>query len=139
EEQPDQPEGLQSPQQAEKNPEEGQPRRAADQDRANDVIGDEDDPHAISDQSGRPDHMPLGHHHRSADEDRDRQAEGDDGEQPADGTDQHRARQPGHAVELDTPAAAFTMERAGYYHAEVGADTTTFRTHRGGAATMTPS
>jgi hypothetical protein len=45
----------------------------------------------------------------------------------------------GHAVELDTPAAAFTMERAGYYHAEVGADTTTFRTHRGGAATMTPS
>src|SRR5689334_10567690 len=46
---------------------------------------------------------------------------------------------PGHAVELDTPAAAFTMERAGYYHAEVGADSTTFRTHRGGTATMTPS
>src|SRR6266478_9629801 len=34
---------------------------------------------------------------------------------------------PGHSVELDTPGGAFTMERAGYYHAEVGADTTTFR------------
>jgi hypothetical protein len=50
-----------------------------------------------------------------------------------------RELQPGHAVELDTPGAAFTMERAGYYHAEVTADTTTFRTHRGGTATMTPS
>jgi uncharacterized protein DUF6600 len=50
-----------------------------------------------------------------------------------------RELQPGHAVELDTPGAAFTMERAGYYHAEVGADTTTFRTHRGGTATMTPA
>jgi hypothetical protein len=45
----------------------------------------------------------------------------------------------GHAVELDTPGAAFTMDRAGYYHAEVGTDATTFRTHRGGIATMTPS
>src|SRR5258708_1472914 len=50
-----------------------------------------------------------------------------------------RELQPGHAVELDTPGGAFTMERAGYYHAEVSADTTTFRTHRGGTATMTPS
>jgi hypothetical protein len=50
-----------------------------------------------------------------------------------------RELQPGHTVELDTPGAAFTMERAGYYHAEVAADATTFRTHRGGAATMTPS
>lgn len=50
-----------------------------------------------------------------------------------------RELQPGHAVELDTPGGAFTMERAGYYHAEVFADTTTFRTHRGGTATMTPS
>ena len=50
-----------------------------------------------------------------------------------------RELQPGHTVELDTPGAAFTMERAGYYHAEVAADTTTFRTHRGGTATMTPS
>ena len=46
---------------------------------------------------------------------------------------------PGHTVELDTPGAAFTVERAGYYHAEVGQDTTTFRTYRGGSATMTPS
>jgi len=50
-----------------------------------------------------------------------------------------RELQPGQSVELDTPGGAFTMERAGYYHAEVGADTTTFRTHRGGSATMTPS
>jgi len=46
---------------------------------------------------------------------------------------------PGHSVELDTPGGAFTMERPGYYHAEVTGDTTTFRTHRGGSATMTPS
>jgi hypothetical protein len=46
---------------------------------------------------------------------------------------------PGHSVELDTPGAAFTMERVGYYHAEVGPDATTFRTHRGGTASMTPS
>jgi uncharacterized protein DUF6600 len=49
-----------------------------------------------------------------------------------------RELQPGHSVELDTPGAAFTMDRAGYYHAEVGTDATTFRTHRGGTATMTP-
>ena len=35
---------------------------------------------------------------------------------------------PGHTVELDTPGAAFTMERPGYYHAEVRPDTTAFRT-----------
>ena len=46
---------------------------------------------------------------------------------------------PGHTVELDTPGAAFTVERAGYYHAEVGQDTTAFRTYRGGSAVMTPS
>lgn len=46
---------------------------------------------------------------------------------------------PGHTVELDTPGAAFTMERAGYYHAEIGADATAFRTYRGGSAVMTPS
>ncbi len=45
----------------------------------------------------------------------------------------------GHSVELATPGGAFTMERAGYYHAEVGPDATIFRTHRGGIATMTPS
>ena len=46
---------------------------------------------------------------------------------------------PGHTVELDTPGAAFTMERAGYYHAEVRPDTTAFRVYRGGSAVMTPS
>jgi hypothetical protein len=46
---------------------------------------------------------------------------------------------PGHTVELDTPGAAFTMERAGYYHAEIGPDATAFRTYRGGSAVMTPS
>jgi hypothetical protein len=46
---------------------------------------------------------------------------------------------PGHTVELDTPGAAFTMERAGYYRAEVGTDTTAFRVYRGGSASMTAS
>jgi len=46
---------------------------------------------------------------------------------------------PGHTVELDTPGAAFTVERAGYYHAEVRPDTTAFRTYRGGSAVMTPA
>jgi uncharacterized protein DUF6600 len=50
-----------------------------------------------------------------------------------------RELQPGHTVELATPGAAFTIEHPGYYHAEVSADTTAFRTHRGGTATMTPS
>ena len=31
---------------------------------------------------------------------------------------------PGHTVELATPGAAFTVERTGYYHAEVRPDTT---------------
>ena len=42
-------------------------------------------------------------------------------------------------VELDTPNAAFTIERTGYYHADVTEDSTTFQTHRGGSATMTPA
>src|SRR5713101_7338921 len=46
---------------------------------------------------------------------------------------------PGHTVELDTPGAAFTVDRAGYYHAEVRPDTTAFRTYRGGSAVMTPA
>jgi len=44
---------------------------------------------------------------------------------------------PGQTVELATPGAAFTVDRAGYYHAEVGPDATVFRTHRGGMATIT--
>src|SRR5713101_2896318 len=42
-------------------------------------------------------------------------------------------------VELDTPNAAFTIERTGYYHADVTEDSTTFQTQRGGSATMTPA
>src|SRR6185436_7387560 len=42
-------------------------------------------------------------------------------------------------VELDTPNAAFTIERTGYYVADVTEDTTTFETRRGGRATMTPA
>lgn len=45
----------------------------------------------------------------------------------------------GHTVELDTPNAAFTIERTGYYHVDVAQDSTTFRVHRGGRATMTPA
>ncbi|PYM73440.1 MAG: hypothetical protein DME10_09885 [Candidatus Rokuibacteriota bacterium] len=45
----------------------------------------------------------------------------------------------GHAVELDTPHGAFTVERTGYYHAEVTQEFTAFDTHRGGSATVTPA
>jgi len=45
----------------------------------------------------------------------------------------------GHTVELATPNAAFTVERTGYYHVALTDDATTFRTHRGGSATMTPA
>jgi hypothetical protein len=45
----------------------------------------------------------------------------------------------GHTVELDTPHAAFTVERPGYYHAEVTQESTAFDTHRGGSATVTPA
>jgi hypothetical protein len=42
-------------------------------------------------------------------------------------------------VELDTPNAAFTIERTGYYHVDVTEDSTTFQTQRGGRATLTPA
>jgi len=42
-------------------------------------------------------------------------------------------------VELDTPNAAFAIERTGYFHADVTEDSTTFQTHRGRSATMTPA
>src|SRR5215468_12122317 len=45
----------------------------------------------------------------------------------------------GHTVEIDTPNAAFTIERKGYYHVDLADDTTSFRAHRGGAATVTPA
>jgi hypothetical protein len=43
----------------------------------------------------------------------------------------------GQTVELDTPHGAFTVERTGYYHAEVTQESTAFDTHRGGSATVT--
>jgi uncharacterized protein DUF6600 len=50
-----------------------------------------------------------------------------------------RSLDPGHTVEVDTPAAAFTIERAGYYRVDVAPDRTSFVTRRGGVATMTPA
>ena len=46
---------------------------------------------------------------------------------------------PGHTVELATPGGAFTVDRTGYYHAEVGGEVTLFRSYRGGTATATAS
>src|SRR5262249_43285681 len=42
-------------------------------------------------------------------------------------------------VELDTPHAAFTIDRAGYYRVDVESTQTSFITRRGGRATMTPA
>jgi hypothetical protein len=50
-----------------------------------------------------------------------------------------RALAGGRTVELDTPAAAFTIERPGYYRVDVAPDRTSFITRRGGTATMTPA
>ncbi len=45
----------------------------------------------------------------------------------------------GRTVELDTPAAAFTIERPGYYRVDVAPDRTSFVTRRGGTASMAPA
>jgi uncharacterized protein DUF6600 len=50
-----------------------------------------------------------------------------------------RALDGGRTVELNTPAAAFTIERPGYYRVDVAPDRTSFITRRGGTATMTPA
>jgi len=50
-----------------------------------------------------------------------------------------RTVEPGHTVELDTPSAAFTIERPGYYRVDVTPDRTSFITRRAGRATMTPA
>ncbi|HUM18042.1 MAG TPA: DUF6600 domain-containing protein [Candidatus Nitrosotalea sp.] len=47
-----------------------------------------------------------------------------------------RALDPGRTVEVDTPAAAFTIERPGYYRVDVTPDRTSFVTRRGGTAIM---
>jgi hypothetical protein len=50
-----------------------------------------------------------------------------------------RALDGGRTVEVATPAAAFTIERPGYYRVDVAPDRTSFVTRRGGTATMTPA
>jgi hypothetical protein len=50
-----------------------------------------------------------------------------------------RTLRAGQSIEVDTPLAAFTLERAGYYVVEVGEDQTRFVTRRGGQATVTPA
>jgi hypothetical protein len=50
-----------------------------------------------------------------------------------------REMPPGQAVELATPNAAFTVERAGYYRLDVGDDSSTFRAHRAGRASVIPA
>lgn len=42
-------------------------------------------------------------------------------------------------IEVDTPNAVLTIERAGYYRVEIAGDTTHFITRRGGRATLTPA
>jgi hypothetical protein len=50
-----------------------------------------------------------------------------------------RRLDPGHTIELDTPNAAFTIERTGYYRVTVTDRRTSFITRRGGRATVTPA
>src|SRR5262245_1682901 len=50
-----------------------------------------------------------------------------------------RSRRASQTYEIDTPNAAFTIERNGYYRVEVDGDTTTFTARRGGRATVTPA
>jgi hypothetical protein len=50
-----------------------------------------------------------------------------------------RAVKASQTLEIDTPNAAFTIERSGYYRVEVTKDTTTFITRRGGRASVMPA
>ena len=50
-----------------------------------------------------------------------------------------RSVDPGRTIELDTPHAAFTIERAGYYRVDVTETGSSFVTRRSGQATMTPA
>jgi hypothetical protein len=50
-----------------------------------------------------------------------------------------RSLDPGRTVELDTPHGAFTIERPGYYRADVTPERSSFVTRRAGQATMTPA
>jgi len=48
-----------------------------------------------------------------------------------------RSLSSGQSFELDTPHAAFSVERSGYYRVEVDGDTTSFTCRRGGRARVT--
>lgn len=48
------------------------------------------------------------------------------------------ALEPGLTVEADTPNAAFTIERPGYYRVDITGERTSFITRRAGQATVTP-
>jgi hypothetical protein len=48
-----------------------------------------------------------------------------------------RTRSASQTIEIDTPNAAFTIEKTGYYRVEVTGETTTFTSRRGGRATVT--
>jgi hypothetical protein len=48
-----------------------------------------------------------------------------------------RSVDPGDVVEIDTPAAAFTVNQPGYYRIDVTGDRTSFVTRRSGQATIT--
>jgi hypothetical protein len=48
-----------------------------------------------------------------------------------------RSLKAGQTLELDTPNAAFRIERSGYYRVAIDGDTTTFTSRRGGHATLT--
>ena len=50
-----------------------------------------------------------------------------------------RTIESGRTVELDTPHAAFTIDRQGYYRVDVTETRTSFVTRRSGQATMTPA
>src|SRR4029453_13286516 len=50
-----------------------------------------------------------------------------------------RTIEAGRTVELDTPHAAFTIDRQGYYRVDVTETRTSFVTRRSGQATMTPA
>jgi hypothetical protein len=45
----------------------------------------------------------------------------------------------GQAIEIDTPNAAFTIDRPGYYRVDVDQNRTAFSTRRGGEAAVVPS
>ncbi len=50
-----------------------------------------------------------------------------------------RTVEAGRTIEIDTPHAAFTIERAGYYRVDVTDGASSFVTRRSGQATMTPA